>query len=55
MRKTNKQKAFDNMQLLKDNKGAEYLSYTSAFGMQVKDYSPWTIKEYKEYMNKGDK
>lgn len=48
MRKTKKQKAFDNMQLLTDEKGQEYLSYQSAVGL-IKDYSPWTIKEYKEY------
>lgn len=54
MRKTKKQKAFDNMQLLVDEKGKEYLTYMSVFG-PIKDYSPWTIKEYKEYMNKGDK
>ena len=50
MRKTKKQKAFDFMQLFTDEKGYEYLSYTSAFG-PVKDYSPWTIREYKEYKN----
>ena len=48
MRKTKKQKAFDNMQLLIDEEGKEYLGYMSAVG-PVKDYSPWTIKEYKEY------
>ena len=50
MKTTKKQKAFDFMQLLTDEKGNEYLSYTSAFG-PVKDYSPWTIREYKEYKN----
>ena len=50
MRKTKKQKAFDFMELKKDEKGNEYLSYTSAFG-PVKDFSPWTIKEYKQYKN----
>ena len=50
MRKTKKQKAFDFMQLLTDEKGNEYLSYMSACG-PVKDYSPWTIREYKEYKN----
>lgn len=54
MRKTKKQKAFDNMQLLTDEKGKEYLFYESVVG-PIKDYSPWTIKEYKEYINKGDK
>lgn len=48
MRKTKKQKAFDFMQLLTDESGNEYLSYQSAFG-PIKDYSPWTIKEYKQY------
>lgn len=48
MKKTKKQKAFDFMQLLIDNNGAEYLSYTGAFG-PVKDFSPWLIKEYKQY------
>lgn len=48
MKKTKKQKAFDFMQLLTDEKGNEYLSYTGSFG-PVKDYSPWTIREYKEY------
>ena len=38
------------MQLFTDEKGNEYLSYTSSFG-PVKDYSPWTIREYKEYKN----
>ena len=50
MRKTKKQLAFDAMQLLKDDAGREYLYYVSAFG-PVKDYSPWTIKEYKIYKN----
>lgn len=50
MRKIKKQKAFDFMQLFTDEKGNEYLSYTSSFG-PVKDYSPWTIREYKEYKN----
>ena len=50
MKKTKKQKAFDFMQLLTDENGNEYLSYTSAFG-PVKDFSPWTIKEYKQYKN----
>lgn len=50
MKTTKKQKAFDFMQLLTDEKGNEYLSYTSSFG-PVKDYSPWTIREYKEYKN----
>lgn len=50
MRKTKKQLAFDAMQLLKDDAGQEYLYYVSAFG-PVKDYSPWTIKEYKNYKN----
>jgi hypothetical protein len=50
MRKTKKQLAFDAMQLLKDDAGQEYLYYISAFG-PVKDYSPWTIKEYKSYKN----
>ena len=38
------------MQLLTDEQGREYLSYTSAFG-PIKDYSPWTIGEYKQYKN----
>lgn len=52
MRKTKnkKQKAFDFMQLLIDERGNEYLYYLSAFG-PVKDFSPWTIKEYKQYKN----
>lgn len=50
MRKTKKQKAFDLMQLLKDENGNEYLYYIGAFG-PVKDFSPWTIKEYKQYKN----
>ena len=50
MKTTKKQKAFDFMQLLTDEKGNEYLSYTRAFG-PVKDCSPWTIKEYKQYKN----
>lgn len=48
MKKTKKQKAFDNMQLLIDDEGQEYLSYQSIVG-PIRDYSPWTIKEYKEY------
>lgn len=48
MRKPKKQKAFGNIQLLIDEKGKEYLSYMSAVGI-IKDYSPWTIKEFKEY------
>lgn len=48
MRKTKKQKAFDLMQLLKDANGDEFLYYTGVFG-PVNDYSPWTIKEYKQY------
>ena len=51
MRKTKKQKAFDNMQLLTDEEGKEYLLYTSLLG-SVKDYSPWTIKEYKNSLTK---
>ena len=50
MKTKKKQKAFDFMQLLTDEKGHEYLSYTSSFG-PVKDYSPRTIREYKEYKN----
>jgi hypothetical protein len=50
MKKTKKQKAFDFMQLLTDENGNEYLSYNSSFG-PVCDYSPWTIKEYKQYKN----
>jgi hypothetical protein len=50
MRKTKKEKAFDLMQLLKDENGNEYLFYNGSFG-PVKDFSPWTIKEYKQYKN----
>ena len=50
MRKTKKQKAFDMMQLLKDASGREYLYYVSIMG-PVKDYSPWTIADYKKYKN----
>ena len=49
MRKTKEQKAFDCMELKTDEKGQEYLSYKAFGGMPVKDYSPWTIKKYKEY------
>ena len=48
MRKTKKQKIFDFMQLLTDENGNEYLYYNSVLG-PVKDFSPWTIKEYKQY------
>ena len=50
MGKTKKEKAFDLMQLLTDNNGNEYLYFSGAFG-PVKDFSPWTIKEYKQYKN----
>lgn len=53
MRKTKQQKAFDSMQLLQDDSGREYLFYISIFG-PVKDYSPWTIADYKKYKNIGD-
>ena len=51
MRKTKKQKTFDAMQLLVDDAGREYLYYVSAFGL-VRDYSPWSIEEYKNHKNK---
>lgn len=41
---------FARMELRTDEKGQEYLSYSAFGGMPVKDYSPWTIKEYKEVM-----
>ena len=50
MKKTKKQKAFDLMQLLTDMNGSEYLYYVGAVG-PIKDYSPWTINEYKQYKN----
>lgn len=43
-----KNAVFKSAILCVDNKGREYLQYYSIVG-PVRDYSPWTIKEYKEW------
>ena len=44
----NKSIVFGSATLGTDDKGREYLYYQSVLG-PVRDYSPWTIKEYKEW------
>ena len=49
----NKDILFSSATLGVDDKDQEYLWYYSVLG-PVKDYSPWTIKEYKEWRdNRG--
>jgi hypothetical protein len=44
----NKDIVFSSAILCVDNKDQEYLQYYSIVG-PVRDYSPWLIKEYKEW------
>ena len=44
---------FSSATLCVDNKGQEYLWYYSILG-PVRDYSPWTIKEYKDWRGNNE-